>query len=160
MEPIDIIPTIEEERPNLFKELEWRKVTEVWKLNDIPTGPDAERAAKRTWILLAKGQNNNYIIQSTAGTKSSPDKFITWVHYGGGLDAGGQQEQEPPKGAGYVVIDKSKLGRPRRVLTEQERQEIRARHEAGEGIGRIAAALHMGTKRVMNVLKEFKGAES
>lgn len=150
MEPIDIIPTIEEERPNLFKELEWRKVTEVWKLNDIPTGPDAERAAKRTWILLAKGENNNYIIQSQAGTKSSPDKFITWVHYGGGLDERPQEERV----AGYILIDKSKLGRPRRVLTEQERQEIRARHEAGEGIGRIAAALHMGTRRVSEALRE------
>ena len=150
MEPIDIIPTIEEERPNLFKELEWRKVHEVYKLNDVPTGPDAERAGKRTWILLAKGENNNYIIQSQAGTKSSPDKFITWVHYGGGLDERPQEE----RGAGYILIDKSKLGRPRRVLTEQERQEIRARHAAGDSINKIAKALHLGTRRIMGALQQ------
>ena len=149
MEPIDIIPTIEEERPNLFKELEWRKVHEVYKLNDVPTGPDAERAGKRTWILLAKGENNNYIIQSQAGTKSSPDKFITWVHYGGGLD-----EPQEERGAGYILIDKSKLGRPRRVLTEQERQEIRARHAAGDSINKIAKALHLGTRRIMGALQQ------
>ena len=142
------------ERPNLAKELEWRHVEELWKLNDVPTGPDAERTGRRVWILLARGANNNYIIQSTAGTKSSPDKFITWVHYGGGLDAGGQQEQEPPKGAGYVVIDKSKLGRPRRELTGEEVEQIRARHEAGDGINKIAKALHMGTRKIMEALRE------
>ena len=152
MEPIDIIPTIEEERPNLFKKLEWMKVHEVWKLNDTPTGPDSERAGKRTWILLAKGENNDYIILSTAGTKSTPDKYQVWVHYGG-LDAGAQKEQERDLD-GYVLIDKSKLGRPRRELTAEEVQEIRGRHEAGEGIGKIAAALHLGTRRVMEALKD------
>ena len=159
MEPMDIEP-LEDERPQLYLELQWRKVTEVWKLNDTPTGPDAERAAKRTWILLAKGENNNYIIQSQAGTKSSPDRFITWIHYGGGLDAGAQkhengkirsQQEPPPKG--YILIDKAKVGRPRRVLTDAERQEIQARHEAGESINAIARALHMGTRRIMEALK-------
>lgn len=152
MEPIDIIPTIADERPQLYKELEWRKVHEVWKLNNVPTGPDSERAGRRVWILLAKGENNDYIIQSTAGTKNTPDKYQVWVHYGG-LDAGAQQEQGRDLD-GYVLIDKRKLGRPRRELTDEERQEIRARHEAGEGVGRIAAALHMGTRRVMDALKE------
>lgn len=148
MEPIDIEP-LEDERPNLYLELQWRKVTELYKLNDIPTGPDAERAAKRTWILLAKGENNNYIIQSQAGTKSCPDRFITWIHYGGGLDERPQEE----RGAGYILIDKSKLGRPRRVLTDQERQEIQARHAAGESINKIAKAMHLGTRRIMEALK-------
>lgn len=154
MEPMDIEP-LEDERPQLYLELQWRKVYEVYKLNDTPTGPDAERAAKRTWILLAKGENNNYIIQSQAGTKSSPDKFITWIHYGGGLDAGAQQEHDQPEppGAGYILIDKAKVGRPRRVLTDAERQEIQARHEAGESINAIARALHMGTRRIMEALK-------
>ena len=164
MEPIDITPTIEEERPQLYMELQWRKVTEVWKLNDTPTGPNSDNLGKRTWILLARGENNDYIILSRAGTKSSPDKYQTWVHYGGGLDAGAQQEHENGKIRsqqgqerdldGYVLIDKRKLGRPRRELTAEEVQEIRGRHEAGEGIGRIAAALHLGTRRVMEALKD------
>lgn len=152
MEPIDIIPTIEEERPNLFKKLERMKVHEVWKLNDTPTGPDSERAGKRMWILLAKGENNDYIILSTAGTKSTPDKYQAWVHYGG-LDAGAQKEQERDLD-GYVLIDKSKLGRPRRELTADEVQEIRARHAAGDSINKIAKALHLGTRRIMGALQQ------
>ena len=137
------IATIADERPNLHMELEWRRVIEVWLLNDTPTGPEAERAGKRTWILLAKGENNNYIIQSQAGTKSTPDKFTTWVHYG---DEMGQPD-------GFIIIDKTKVGRPPRVLTEAERQEILSRHEAGEGINRIAKAMHLGTKRITEALR-------
>ena len=163
MEPIDLIPTIAEDRPQLYMELQLRKVTEVYKLNDTPTGPNSDNLGKRTWILLAKGQNNNYIILSRAGTKSTPDKYQTWIHYGGGLDAGAQkhengkihsQQEPPPKG--YILIDKAKVGRPRRELTEEEQQEIRARHEAGEGICRIAAEMHLGTKRITAFLRSIK----
>ena len=136
---------IAEERPQLHMELEWRKVSEVWLLNNVPTGPDAERVGKKTWILLAKGENNNYIIQSQAGTKGKPDKFVTWIHYG--------REQEQLSSDDYIVIDKSKVGRKRRELSEEEVQEIRTRHEAGEGINRIAKAMHLGTKRITAVLK-------
>ena len=145
MEPIDIEP-LEDERPNLYLELKWRKVTELYRLNDTPTGPEADKQGKKVWILYAVGQNNNYIMQSVKG---SPDRFYTWLHYGD-LLAGGKPE---PPGAGYILIDKAKVGRPRRVLTDAERQEIQARHEAGESINAIARALHMGTRRIMEALK-------
>lgn len=135
------IESIQAERPNLCLELQWRKVTDVYQLNDTPTGPEAERAAKKTWILYAIGKNNNYIIQSVKG---SPDRFYTWL---ADVDLPGQQ------GAGYIVIDKSKVGRPRRELTGEEVEQIRARHEAGESINAIAKALHLGTRRVMEALK-------
>ena len=45
-------------------------------------------------------------------------------------------------------------GRPRRVLTDEERQEIQERHKAGETIGTIAKALHMGTRTVSRALNE------
>ena len=146
MERIDIAE-LEDERPNLYMELTWRNVTEAWKLNDTPTGPDSERAGKRTWIVFARGKDFDYIIQSTAGTKSTPDNYITWIHYGSVLDERSQQEQD-----GYILIDKSKVGRPRRELTDDERQQVTARREAGETINQIAAALHMGTRKVMEVL--------
>lgn len=136
---------IAEERPQLHMELEWRKVSEVWLLNNVPTGPDAERVGKKTWLLLAKGKEYDYLIQSMAGAKGKPDKFVTWIHYG--------REQEQLASDGYIVIDKSKLGRKRRELSEEEVQEIRTRHEAGEGINRIAKAMHLGTKRITAVLK-------
>ena len=138
---------IAEERPQLHMELEWRKVSEVWLLNNVPTGPDAERVGKKTWILLAKGKEYDYLIQSQAGTKNRPDSYITWIHYGR-ESQGGQVSSD-----GYIVIDKSKLGRKRRELSEEEVQEIRTRHEAGEGINRIAKAMHLGTKRITAVLK-------
>ena len=51
-------------------------------------------------------------------------------------------------------IDKSKVGRPRRELTGEEVEQIRARHEAGDGINKIAKALHMGTRKIMEALRE------
>lgn len=136
---------IAEERPQLHMELEWRKVSDVWLLNNVPTGPDAERVGKKTWILLAKGKEYDYLIQSQAGTKSKPDSYVTWIHYG--------REQEQLSSDDYIVIDKSKVGRKRRELSEEEVQEIRTRHKAGEGINRIAKAMHLGTKRITAVLK-------
>ena len=143
MERMDIA-SLADARPGLHKELEWLRIAELWKLNDTPMGPDAAKAAEETWILLAKSAIYNYIILSTG------DDYKTWIHYDT-PDAGRQQK---PALDGYLLIDKSKLGRPRRELTDDERREIRARHEAGEGIGRIAAALHLGTKRVSEALKE------
>lgn len=137
--------SIQAERPNLYLELQWRNVSDVFQMNNIPTGPDAEKAGKKTWLLLAKGKDYDYIIQSMAGANGKPDKFLTWIHYD-------RQEQERPK-AGYIIIDKAKVGRPRRQLSDAERQEIQARHEAGESINAIAKALHLGTRRVMEALK-------
>lgn len=142
MEPIDI-ERLEEERPNLWQEVRLRNITELWKLNDTPTGPPAEQVGKRTWILLGRSttKDYDYLIMSTKG---KPDKFYTWLYYGGAYD----QQQEAP-GAGYIVIDKAKVGRPRRELTGEEVKEIQARRDAGESINKIAAAMHLGTRRVM-----------
>ena len=64
-----------------------------------------------------------------------------------------QKEPQQPAGAEYVVIEKAKLGRKPRELTEEERQEILARREAGENINKIAKAMHLGTRRIMEALK-------
>lgn len=137
---------VREERPNLSMELEWRRVSEAYILNDVSTGPEADKQGKKTLIIYAKGLANDYIIQSNKG---KPDRFYTWIHYGEPL---GQAQ-----GAGYIVIDKAKVGRKKREITEQERAEILARHEKGEGIGKIAKALHMGTRRVMGVISSSDG---
>lgn len=147
MEPVDI-ELLEEERPNLLQEVRLRNITELWKLNDVPTGPPAEQAGKRTWILLGRNatKDYDYLIMSTKG---KPDKFYTWLHYRGAYD----QQQEAP-GAGYIVIDKAKVGRKPRELTPGEVQEIRARHAAGDSINKIAKALHLGTRRIMGALQQ------
>lgn len=77
------------------------------------------------------------------------DKVLTWLHDGDGL-ASNQQE----RGAEYILIDKSKVGRPARGIWDEERQEIQQRHEAGESVNTIAKALHIGTRRVMAALKD------
>ena len=139
MERMDIA-SLADARPSLHTELDWRNVTELWRLNDVPVGPDAKDVGEETWILLAKSAIHDYIILSTG------NNYTTWIHYGA------PDQQEP--GEDYIVIDKRKLGRKRRELTPEEVEQIRARHEAGDGINKIAKALHMGTRRVMEALRE------
>jgi hypothetical protein len=52
----------------------------------------------------------------------------------------------------FITIDKAKLGRKPRELTEQEKAEILARREKGETINQIAKAMHLGTRRIMGVI--------
>lgn len=137
-----------QERQALKAELESRHIEAVFQLNDTPTTPEAERAGKKTLVLFAKRQGQSYIIMDTA-TKTG-DKVLVWLHDGGELADHQQQEH----GAGVIVIDKSKVGRPARKLTDTERQEIRQRHEAGESVNTIAKALHIGTRRVMAAIKD------
>ncbi len=129
-----------QERQSLKAELESRQITEVFWLNSTPTTPEAERTAKKTLILLARRQGQSYIIMDTV--KKGGDSVLTWLHDGSEL-ASNQQ------GAGFIVIDKSKVGRPARVISDAERQEIRDRHKNGESINAIAKAMHIGTRRVM-----------
>ena len=134
-----------QERQSLKAELESRRITEVFWLNSTPTTPEAEKVAKKTLLLLARRQGQAYIIMDTA-TKGG-DKVLVWLHDGSEL-ASNQQE------AGYILIDKSKVGRPARGISDSERQEIRQRHEAGESVNAIAKALHIGTRRVMAAIKD------
>lgn len=136
-----------QERQALKAELESRHIEAVFQLNDTPTTPEAERAGKKTLVLFAKRQEQAYIIMDTLA--KTGDKVLVWLHDGDGL-ADHQQEH----GAGVIVIDKSKVGRPARKLTDTERQEIRQRHEAGESVNAIANALHIGTRRVMAAIKD------
>lgn len=136
-----------QERQALKAELDSRQITEVFWLNSTPTTPEAEKMARKTVLLLARRQGQDYIIMDTLAKIG--DKVLTWLHDGGEL-ASNQQEH----GAGVIVIDKSKVGRPARKLTDTERQEIRQRHEAGESVNTIAKALHIGTRRVMAAIKD------
>ncbi len=143
MEKIDI-SQLEEERPNLYMELQLRNVREAYRLNCEDTGPDSLRARKKYWIIYAKG-NNDYIILSTKG---NPDKFYTWLHYGEQMPLFGAEDDSKL----FITIDKAKLGRKPRELTEQEKAEILARREKGETINQIAKAMHLGTRRIMGVI--------
>jgi hypothetical protein len=147
MERLDI-RQMEHERPNLYMELQFRNVREAYRLNDTPTGPDSDRQGKKTWIIYAVGKANDYIIQSVKG---SPDRFYTWIYYGEPMTETAEED-----GKIHITIDKTKVGRKPRTLTDRERAEILARREKKETINQIAKAMHLGTKRVMGVLKNGK----
>lgn len=151
MERMDIAD-LEIERPRLYQEIQDRGITEVWRMNDTPTSPDAERAGKRTLILLGRKPGQEYILLSTKG---NPDKVVTWLHDGGTLAAGAVA----PDAGRYVMIDKSKLGRKRRELTDEERQAIKRMRSEGQTINQIAKELHLGTLRVMEYARELKRDE-
>ena len=144
MERMDIAD-LEIERPRLYQEIQDRGITEVWRMNDTPTSPDAERAGKKTLILLGRKPGQEYILLST-----KPDKVVTWLHDG---------ESTEPDAGRYVVIEKSKLGRKRRELTDDERQTIKRMRGDGMTINQIARELHLGTLRVMEYARELKRGE-
>lgn len=130
---------LSEDRPALCRELE--AVTEVWRL---PAGSGDRRTMEKTYLLLGRYRSGQEkIIMSTPARGKYPDKVTTWL-----FDSASR-----PPAASYIVIDKSKVGRPRRELTEDERQQIISRHNAGEGINRIAKAMRLGTKRITEVLQ-------
>ena len=128
-----------EGRPALCRELE--AVAEVWRL---PAGSGDKRTMEKTYLLLGEYRSGQQkIIMSTPARGKYPDKVATWLF---------DSASRPPADS-YIVIDKAKVGRPRRELTEEERQEIMDRHNAGEGINRIAREMKLGTKRVTAVIR-------
>ena len=143
-----------EKRPKL-KEEHYRlgEPLEVWKLNDTAITQAADIAGKKTLVLLVKVQKTSgnkrevfQLILSQPGTKGAAN---SWLLNPAELPA----VSVPPKGKGYVVIDKSKLGRKRRDITRQERQDVLELRAKGMSINAIAAALQLGNRRIMEVLK-------
>lgn len=131
-------------------------VKDVFLLTDRPTGPEEDRAGRRTPILLAKstvGEKNTYLVQCKSKTKGKEDSFLVWMADDDIL-AG---RTAPEKGEGFIVIDKSKLGRNKRETSEEERQEILERRKLGQTINRIAEEMKISNRRVSNVVREEKG---
>lgn len=128
-----------EGRPALCRELE--VVTDVWRL---PAGAGDKRTMEKTYLLLGRYRNGSQkIIMSTPARGKYPDKVATWLF----------DSVSRPLADSYIVIDKAKVGRPRRELTEDEKQQIMEKHNAGEGINRIAREMKLGTKRITAVIK-------
>ncbi|MBR0284610.1 MAG: hypothetical protein IJQ78_05300 [Selenomonadaceae bacterium] len=136
------------DRPALKAEMEKRGVEEVNRINDVATDPESERAGKRILILIARRLGQDYLMMSTKGTKGKTDKVVTWLHSGVVVADESTDER-------YIKIDKRKVGRPRRELTEEERGEIKARRKAGDTINQISRAMHLGTRRVMDALESI-----
>ena len=138
-------------RPELRAEL--TRTAEAWLLT--PSNGN-ERTLRRTYLILARYEgerwNGHKIIMSTPGSRGGADAVTTWLiepdELAGVPDAGR-----------YVVIDKSKLGRKRRELTEQEKDAIQKMRGDGMTINQIARELHLGTLRVMEYARELKRCE-
>ena len=140
------------DRPTLAKELE--AVEEVWRL---PAGAGDIRTMENNLLLLARYKSGKYrIIMDVPGHgkdkegNRKPDKVTSWLFSPEWL----QKDVPAEPSEDYILIEKSRLGRKKRILTEEERAEILARHEKREPIHAIAKALHMGTARVSEVIKQ------
>ena len=143
-----------EKRPKLKEELyRLGEPLEVWKLNDAAITQAADIAGKKTLILMARVQKTSgnrreifQLILSQPGTKGAAH---SWLMNPAELPA----ESRPPKGKGFVVIDKAKLGRHENPLTAEEKMQILSLRARGMAINDIAAQVKRGNRRVMEVLK-------
>lgn len=140
-----------EDRPELREEL--ARTSEAWLLS---ASSGSERTMKRTVLILARYDLKMFkgykIIMGTPGSRGKSDAVTTWLIEPEEL-AG--VEAVSPK-AGYILIDKSKLGRKKRTLTEQEQETIKESREAGETINTIAKNLKVSNRLVMEYVKELK----
>lgn len=138
------------DRPNLKERLDLYGVKEVYTLIEAPTNKAEDTWGKKNVLILAVGKKENYLMMDTAGTRANPeDKLKVWLAYNMPIT------ETPQPSKDYVVIERAKMGRPKRELTEQERQEIMRLHEVEKmGINRIAQKLNLGTKRISEVIKQ------
>lgn len=138
-------------RPELREEL--ARTSEAWLLS---ASSGSERTMKRTVLILARYDLKMFkgykIIMGTPGSRGKSDAVTTWLIEPEEL-AG--VEAVSPK-ADYILVDKSKLGRPKRTLTEQEQETIRESRDAGETINTIAQKLKVSNRLVMQYVKELK----
>ena len=140
------------DRPKLKEWLQEKQATDVYTLTDAPTGPEEDRWGRRNLLLVVRGKNHIYMVMDKAGTKSKPeDTMLVWL--GDSIPIGAKAPETNDK---YVVIERSKLGRPRTELTAEKREEILARHKQGQGINKIAMKMHLATKRISEVIKQSK----
>lgn len=145
-----------EGRPRLMEWMQERPGVRVAILTDRPTTREADIANKKAPFLLAEtAKGKRYLINTRPGTgkdsegKRRADTLLVWL----ADDLGG----EPAPG--FMLIDKSKLGRPRRVLTDKEKLSIDAWRAAGEGVNRIAGKLHCNNRLVMEYVREKENGQ-
>lgn len=137
------------DRPKLEEWLELYEVTEVYIMTEAPTTKEADTWSKRNALLVAKGKEHNYMIVDTAATKSSPDTLKVWL-----ADDMPILEDEPEPSRDYVIIERAKMGRPRRELTEEQKEQILKLHNENIGINKIAKQMKLGTRRITLVIKQ------
>lgn len=138
------------DRPKLKERLDLYEVREVYTLTEAPTHREEDIWGRKNALILAVGKKNNYLMMDTAGTKAHPeDKLKVWLANNMPITEAPQASQD------YVVIERAKMGRPKRELTEQERQEILRLHSVEKmGINRIAQKMNLGTKRITMIIKQ------
>lgn len=140
-------------RATLQETIASKHITALYLLNDRPTDEKADKLGKKTLLLLAQGATSSYLIMSTPATKNKPDSAVVWL--ADGLTAG-EVAGVPSQ---YIIIRKDKVGRRARQTTPDEVQEIMERHNKGEGVNRIATAMKLGTRRVMQAIAEQERKE-
>ena len=138
-----------ERRPNLRRFVE-RRDGRTYLLSENPTGPDSDRWSRRGMMLYIETADGlTFYALDTAGSGGKPDRLLTWVTYEKKAigDAAAAAER-------YVMIPKEKLGRPRRVLTEEEKRQVTEWRRAERmSINKISAKLHVGNRLVADFVR-------
>ena len=142
-------------RPRLKAFLD-KYCTEVWLLNDEDHAMSmrARQTGRRTMLLLVtiratdKAWPGQEIVMSTPATSAKEDEYHRWI--AGGLNVGGVLD--PDK---YVLIEKAKVGRPKRQLTSEEQEKILEWRREGVSINAIARELRCNNKVIMRYCKSL-----
>lgn len=131
-------------RRNL-REFFLQETVEAYLLTDLPIGLHSQFWGEESPIMLVKTkQGRLYLVQSVIG-EDGRDRVNTWL-----------QDDLFDR---FVVVDKVKLGRKPRELTNEEQQKILELRAGGMSINGIAKALKVGNRRVMDFLKGGGGSE-
>lgn len=146
------ITEILEERETLQEWIQ-KHGAELWNLTEIATDKPAYDTGRKNPLLLARtSEGKMYLLLSKPPHgKDKKDTLLVWM-WPSNLPLG--------EGSGDVVtftIPRDKLGRPRRVLTEEERQKAITMLELNYPINKVAKELKCSNLLIMDIKRNMKG---
>ena len=97
------------------------------------------------WVLLDDSSDGKEVFQSFYKRKTKIIDFI-------GCENSNYNTFDPDK---QYVVTREKVGRPRRVLNDEEKSAIRQLREQGMGINKIAKDLQINNRLVMVYCREL-----
>lgn len=146
-------------RPNLEDFFVSKENVEVWRVNgeESATTEKSAKAGRKTLMLAVATSTTKYMVIDTIGAKDKPDKLLAYLVDDAGLSAFAGCAVPPSSGERFVVIPREKLGRPKSVLSDEQKQQIAAWRQGERGerlsINAIAERLHVGNRLVMEYCK-------
>lgn len=110
---------------------------EAWIISETTFGSERKDCRGILLLLVEKwGVGGREIVASMPIRRGKLDWYLRWPIY----------EFDPDR---YLVMDKKKMGRPRRQLTDQEKDKILAMRAEGLSINAIAKEMRVNNKVIM-----------